>query len=78
MSTRTANPAQRAVAVTKSDTAIIAARALYIGTTGDVAIVPIDGSAAVTFKTVPVGFFPVSCKILMSTGTSAAEIIALY
>lgn len=33
-------PASRAAAVTPNDTAIVGARALYIGTAGDVAIAP--------------------------------------
>jgi hypothetical protein len=72
------DPAWRAGAVTKSDTTVVAARALYIGGTGDVAVVPKGQTDAVTFKAVPVGFFPVSVSKVMSTNTTATDIIALY
>jgi hypothetical protein len=71
-------PAYDAVAVTPSDTTDLHnVRALYIGTTGDIAIVTIGG-ASVTFANVPVGFFPVRCTKVKSTGTTATDIVALY
>lgn len=71
-------PATSAVALTKSDTTVIGlTRALYIGTTGDVAVRMADGRS-VTFKTVPVGVLPIQCDQLLSTGTTAAEVVALY
>ncbi len=70
-------PANRALAVTKSDTTVVNCRALYIGGTGDVVVTPLEGGNSVTFTTVPVGFFPVSCRHVMNA-TTATNIVALY
>lgn len=64
-------------AVTPSDTTVQPFTALYIGTTGDVAILPNNGVSAVTFKSVAVGFFPVSGQKVMNTNTTASNIVAL-
>ena len=70
-------PAMAAVAVTKSDSTILdVTRALYIGTTGDLAVRMTNGET-ITFKTVPVGILPIQVDKVLSTGTTAAEIIAL-
>ena len=71
-------PASRAVAVTPSDSTVLDCRALYIGTTGNVAIMPLGSTTAVTFNAVPVGWFPVACSKVMSTNTTASTIVALY
>ena len=70
--------AHGAVAITKSDSTIFpVTRAIYIGTTGDVAVRMADGQS-VTFKTVPVGVFPIQVDMVKSTATTAAEMFALY
>lgn len=83
-------PARRAIAVTPSDTKDVTnatgdnapyyAKALYIGVTGDVAIVAAADAVgtSVTFKAVPVGWFPVQVRRVMSTGTTATNIVGLY
>lgn len=87
-------PASRAILVTPSDTKDVTnatgdaaasyAKSLYIGTTGNVAIVAAnDNSAsgagtAVTFSNVPVGWFPVRVRRVMSTNTTASNIVGLY
>lgn len=71
-------PAVRYAAVTPSDATIVGARALYIGTTGNVAVQADAQSSAVTFTNVPVGMFPVSAYKVMSTNTTASGIVALY
>lgn len=72
-------PAQNAVAVTKSDSTVLNARALYVGGAGDVAIMPKKGGTAVTFVAVPAGaILPVYAAKVMSTNTTATSIIALY
>ncbi len=87
-------PARKVIAVTPSDTKDVTnatgdnarcyAKALYIGTTGDVAIVAAGDNGnsglgtAVTFKTVPVGWFPVQVRRVMSTNTTASTIVGLY
>lgn len=70
--------AHGAFAITKSDVTVFQiCRAIYVGTTGDVAVRMPDGMT-ITFKTVPVGILPVQADMVMSTGTTAAEMIALY
>jgi len=66
-------------AVTPADGADLAnlARALYVGTTGDVKVDTIDGST-ITFKFVPVGILPVQTKRVYATGTTASNIVALW
>jgi hypothetical protein len=50
---------------------------LYIGTSGDLKVDTISGTT-VTFKTVPTGFFPVQVSKVYATGTTGAEVIALW
>lgn len=87
-------PARRAIAVTPSDTkdvtnatgdgARVYASGLYVGVSGDVAVVVASDASnagagtAVTFKAVPVGWFPVQVRRVMSTGTTASQIVGLY
>lgn len=86
--------ARRAIAVTPSDTkdvtnpagdnAAVYAKALWIGVTGDVAIVAAGDTSnanqgtAVTHKAVPVGIFPVQVRRVMSTNTTATNIVGWY
>lgn len=72
-------PAYDAVAVTPSDSTnlTVNARALYIGVTGDVTLVTINGNA-VLFKAVAVGILPVGCSRVNNTATTATNIVALY
>lgn len=75
-----AAPADNFAAVTKSDTVDLTTltRALYIGTAGDVRVVQRNGTA-VTFKAVPAGaILPIRCARVNSTGTTAADIVALW
>ena len=53
-----------------------AARALYIGVSGD--IVAIMNGLAITFTAVPVGILPIECTRVNRTGTSATDIVALW
>lgn len=71
-------PATDAFAVTPSNTTLFTqgtVRALYIGVTGDVTV--LCASGAVTFTAVPVGWFPVNCTRVNSTGTTATNIVGL-
>lgn len=73
-------PGRRYAAITKSDTVNIPngpARALYVGVTGDVALVG-DDDAAVTFKAMPVGIHQISFKRVNSTGTAATDMVAIF
>lgn len=70
--------ARGAVAVTPNDsTTLTGVKALYVGVSGDVAVVTRDRAAAVTFKAVPVGYLWVQCVKVLSTGTTATDIVAL-
>lgn len=69
------------VAVTPSNTVDLPSpcRALYVGVGGDVAVVPLDGSAAVVFKNASNGqFLPIQARRVNSTDTDATNIVALY
>lgn len=68
-----------AVAIIKSDATVYnpPLRGLYVGGLGDVAVVTQDGSA-VTFTAVPAGtYFPIGLLKVMSTGTTATNIVGL-
>jgi hypothetical protein len=67
-----------AVAVTTNDSTIIpTTRSLYIGVTGNLTVRMARGENA-TFANVPVGIFPVQVDRVLSTGTTASSIVALY
>lgn len=75
-------PATGIEAVAKSDTVGMAkkTRGLYVGTGGDVVVVPaFNSTAPVTFKNVPSGtVLPVVAQRVNATGTTATDIVALY
>ena len=73
-------PARKAAAVTKSDATIVNCRGLYVGGAGDVAVLMADDpSTAVTFSSVPAGtLLPIACKKIMSTNTTATNMVALF
>lgn len=72
-------PAFKLTAVTPSNsTELTGVRALWIGGAGDVAVIAVNDTVAVTF-TVPSGtMLPIFAKKVMATGTSATNIVALY
>lgn len=78
------SPAIKAVAVTKSDSTNLTfggqlPRALYVGGAGDLAVKVGDDITAVTLVAVPAGsIVPVCAKNVMSTNTTATNIVALY
>lgn len=68
-------------AVTPVDTAdlsISPCRALWIGVAGDVALIAEGDTDAVTLTAVEAGLLPVRAKRVLSTGTTATDIVALY
>lgn len=75
-------PATGAFAVTPHDTNELAtySRALYIGTAGDITVrmVGEGGSTNVLFQNVPVGILDIEVKLVLSTGTAASDIVALF
>jgi hypothetical protein len=72
-------------AVTKSDTAVLTynnhaarAKAIFVGGAGDL-VIKNDLDTSVTFQNLAAGtLLPVSTTRVMSTGTSATNIIALF
>lgn len=71
--------ARDAFVVTKSDTTIFdtPVRGLYIGGTGNVNVRLLNGEQCL-FSAVPVGtIIPIACKGVMSTSTTATNIVAL-
>lgn len=73
------SPAADAVAVTPSDSVNFTtnARALYVGNTGNVVLIPLGGTA-VTFANVAAGtIIPVRCSRVNATGTTATNIVRL-
>lgn len=74
------HPAVRATAVTPSDsTTLNLCRAIYVGGAGNVALVLAEDTAAVTFVNVAAGtLLPLATLKVMSTNTTATNIVALY
>lgn len=71
--------ATTAEAITPSDTTVLTppGRGLYVGTTGDVAVRMAGGGTA-TFVGVPNGaVLPICVDQVLSTGTSASDIVLL-
>lgn len=52
------------------------ARALYVGVSGNISVVGLDGTAVI-FSNVPVGILPVNALRVNQTGTTASSIVAL-
>lgn len=75
------SPIDRLAAVTKSDTADLPgglSRALYVGTGGSLIVTDRHGTTA-TFANVPDGaMLPIRVARVLATGTTAADIVALY
>lgn len=69
--------ARDAFAVTKSDATVLVFDAIYVGGTGDVAVVTELGTT-VTFSAVPVGaILPIKGTKVMSTNTTATLMVGL-
>ena len=74
------SPAREAVAIIPDDIndLVNTSRSIYVGTAGDVSVHMIGQSAPVVFKAVPVGILPIRADRVLSTGTTAADIVALW
>jgi hypothetical protein len=73
--------ADYAADVTPSDSTVLAkTRGLYVGTSGHLAVTmeSEQGSVNVTFSNHPVGYAPLRVIKVLSTGTAASNIVALY
>lgn len=76
---KTATVYQNAVAITPTDNTQIGPFAcLYVGGTGNVALVPADSTTAVVFYGVPAGtFIPVAFQGINATNTTATDLVGL-
>lgn len=78
------DPARKAVAVVPADGADLTdvPTSLYVGSAGDLTMIGVDAPPAatgVTWKNVPAGtLLPFRPRRILATGTSAANILALY
>lgn len=75
------NPARSCAAVIPDDVnqLDIVSKALYIGTGGDLVIRSVDADADVTLRNAASGtILPMRVIAVRSTGTSAADIVALF
>lgn len=73
-------PGISGVAITKSDTTTYSPpfRGVYVGVTGDLAVMMAHDSIAVTYVAVPAGsLLPICVKQIMSTGTTAGSIVGI-
>ena len=78
-----AGPSRSYVAVTPSNDTDLAqeARSLYVGTTGNVSVLPPDPdiTAGIVFVGVAAGtFLVIGVRRVLATGTTASDIVALY
>jgi hypothetical protein len=74
-------PATRAVAVVPHDTNALSdiPKALYVGTGGTITARGVGGGADVMFRNVAAGsVLPFRAAFVRATGTSAADLLALY
>jgi hypothetical protein len=53
------------------------AKALYVGTSGDVTVVNMRG-ATVTFVGMPAGMYPIRFTAIKATGTDADDLVAIF
>lgn len=76
-----ATSGRKFMAITKSDSTDLtpySIRALWVGGAGDVAVMGIDDTAAVTISAVPAGtLLPFNVKRVMSTNTTATLIVGV-
>lgn len=73
-------PLAKAFAITPADGADIAVntRAIWVGGTGALAVIMEGDTASVTLAAVPVGLLPIAVKRVLSTGTTATNLVGLY
>lgn len=74
-------PATRATAVSPHDANALPdiPKALYVGTAGDIAARGLNDNADQLWKNVPAGaILPFRARFVRATGTTAADILALY
>ncbi len=79
MSDLNTRPATKLRAISASDETEVNCRALYVGSGGNVAIIAADDDEATVLPAIGGGqVLPISCKKVMSTGTTASGFVALF
>lgn len=71
-------PAVRAFAIVPSDSAELPSvtRSIYVGTSGDVTLRPLRGTADVTYRNVPDGaYITIRASHVRATGTTASDLV---
>ncbi|MEM7685933.1 MAG: hypothetical protein ACFB03_09465 [Paracoccaceae bacterium] len=73
------SPGYDAISVTPSDSndLTFTSRALYVGVSGDLRVLTAGGST-VTFTNVAEGLLPMRVSRVLSSGTTAADIVAIW
>ncbi|MEL7728118.1 hypothetical protein AAG612_01130 [Citromicrobium bathyomarinum] len=75
-----AGPAQACFAISPDDAAELptATKAIYIGEAGNIVLVPLSGTAEITFANLPAGaILDVRARAVKATGTTAAALVGL-
>lgn len=73
-------PAETCFAITPDDTSELlqATKAIYVGSNGDIALVPLQGSTPVVFANVAAGaIIPVRARAVHASGTTCTNILGL-
>jgi hypothetical protein len=79
-SARLVGPARHGAAVTPHDTNELDnySRALWVGGAGNIALTTAGGDSITLSNIVAGSLIPIQAKIVLSTGTTATNIVALY
>jgi len=78
MSDTFSDSAKRGVAVTPSDTTVVACNAVYVGGAGNLAVQFYDGGPTVTFTAPALGVVHFISAYRIMAATTATGIVALY
>lgn len=80
MSELATRPGEHAAAVTPSDVTVLnpVARGLYVGSAGNIAVETASNDVVTLSNVVAGSVLPVSVRKVMSTGTTASSIVALW
>jgi hypothetical protein len=77
----TVSPAVNGAAITPNDSTPLTqpTRMIYVGGAGDLTVILVGDTAAITFKAVPVGtVLNVRASTVKATGTTATNLVALW
>lgn len=73
----TANSAIGGKAITPGTPIGLDTRGIYVGVTGNLVVTMANGET-VTLSNVPVGFYPLSITLVVTSGTTATNLVAFY